>query len=68
MAVTKTYPEYLGDINILSLFRLVTNYNPNYNSMPDIVKQFWRCAVHRGCGVRCQQAVRSSGDRAEHDG
>ena len=32
--------EYLGDIKLEELFRLLTNYNRNFNSMPAILSQF----------------------------
>lgn len=32
--------EYLGDIRLEQVFRLLTNFNPNINSMPAILSQF----------------------------
>jgi hypothetical protein len=39
--------EYLGDIKLEDVFRLLTNYNPHINSMPAILLQFrgLRCIV-----------------------
>src|ERR1035441_8518360 len=39
--------EYLGDTKLEDAFRLLTNYNPHFNSMPAILAQFkgLRCIV-----------------------